>query len=203
MTLTKYLMVLLVEKEGYFLWKVHFSKDGYLMNHKGDLVEDHRGAEFSGYFTPQLIPRSTLSEHIDYLDFEMKIYEFILECYAEIVCGSDAINSQIDRDMLNVGAMKMKEDNEELDGRLGLRFITRNTYEKVRNSSSNKKDYENEVNKYFVSGHIRKLPENHNPSKEAAISALEYGVELPNGYTFVKPYESGDEKLRTRLVKTI
>lgn len=51
---------------------------------------------------------------------------------------------------------------------------------------------------HLVSGHIRRLPEGHQPSKQSKNHAAEYGIKLPDGGTFVRPHEKGkSERLLT------
>ncbi|MFJ8531109.1 hypothetical protein [Bacillus sp. NPDC094106] len=196
--------IIFVEKENYLLWKVRFSTKGYRMNHKGDLIEDSTGSDFCGYFSPDLFPRSTFSEYTDYIDFEFNVYTFLLECYADIVCGSNELNKRFDRDVVNMGIMSMLEnENSVIKKQVGIRFIPRKIHNRIKDASKTTVEYEKEVQKYFVAGHLRKLPEGHSPSKEALEHAQEFGIELSEGYTFVRPYESGEEKIRTHYVKTL
>lgn len=196
--------VILVEKEEYLLWKVHFNKTGYTLNHKGELVDDLTGMELSGYFNADLFPRCTFSEHSDFIEFEFRIYEFIMECYADIVCGATKVNKKFKRDVVNVGTLEMLENPiDNLNDKIGLRFIPRETHKRIKQTTQSKTEYENELKKYFVVGHVRKLPNGHSPSKEAVAHAEEYGIELPSNYTFVRPYESGEDKLRSHYIKKV
>ena len=42
-----------------------------------------------------------------------------------------------------------------------------------------------------VRGHLRRLPPGWSPSKQALKTADEFGIALPEGYTFVRPYYTG------------
>ncbi|SYX84582.1 hypothetical protein [Paenibacillus alvei] len=193
----------MVESEGYLIWKVHFKIPGYKLNHKGELIDDLAGMEYCGYFNPDYFPRSSLSEHSDFIDFEFRLYEFILECYADIVCGSNKLRKRFNRDVINVGTLEMMESPDKVDSKMGIRITPRSIYKRIKEKTKNKEQFEVEIKKYFIAGHIRKLPNNHFPSKEAVEHALEHGIELPKNYTFVRPYEVGDEKLRSYYIKKV
>ncbi|MBU8732549.1 hypothetical protein KM915_21095 [Cytobacillus oceanisediminis] len=196
--------VILFEQEGYLLWKVIFKQKGVKLNQRGDLVEDGIGAEYCGYFSPSFFPRSNFSEHITHLEFETSVYDFVLECYADIVCGASLINKKFKRDIVNLSALEMQEShvNKEKE-KMGLRFIPRKTHNNIQATTTTKEEYEREIKKYFISGHLRRLPDGHFPSKDAISHALEFGIELPENHTFVRPYETGEEKLRSHYVKKL
>lgn len=196
--------VILFEQENHLLWKVIFKQKGIKLNQKGELIEDALGAEYCGFFSPSFFPRSNFSERPIYKDFELQVYDFILECYADVVCGISLVNKKFNRSTINIGTMEMQgEDIDSSDNKMGFRFIPRNTHNKIKAISKNREDYEKEIKKYFIVGHIRKLPEGHTPSAEALSHAQEFGIELPLNYTFVRPYEIGEEQLRTHYVKKI
>ena len=48
-----------------------------------------------------------------------------------------------------------------------------------------------ELSPHTISGHLRRLPEEWQASKEATENAKEFGITLNEGQTFVKPYERG------------
>lgn len=51
---------------------------------------------------------------------------------------------------------------------------------------------------HLVSGHLRKLPEGWKRSETAEKTATEFGIQLEDGQTFVKPYKKGEvEQMRT------
>ena len=51
---------------------------------------------------------------------------------------------------------------------------------------------------HLVSGHLRRLPEDWKASEEAKENAAEFGIQLQDGQTFVRPHERGEiEQLRT------
>ncbi|WHY48818.1 hypothetical protein [Lysinibacillus pakistanensis] len=196
--------VIIIEQNGYVLWKVIFKQKGIRLNQKGDLVQDGNGAEYCGYFSPSYFPRSTFSEHITHIDFELAIYDFVMECYADIICGTALINEYFKRDVVNVGSIAMQDDKiTEINSKMGMRFIPRKVYQSVKEKTKTKIEYEQELKKYFIAGHIRKLPTGHSPSKEAVAHAQEFGIELPSNYTFVRPYETGEEKLRSHYTKIL
>ncbi|MGG0891703.1 hypothetical protein [Cytobacillus horneckiae] len=196
--------VILFEQEGYLLWKVIFKQKGVKLNPKGELVEDVNGAEYCGYFSPSFFPRSTFSIHTSFIDFEESVYAFVLECYADIVCGASIINKEFKRNVLNMGAIEMHDSHHIQDNKkMGLRFIPRKTHNKIKEKVNTKVTYDKEIKKYFITGHIRRLPEGYTPSEKALSHAQEFGIELANGYTFVRPYESGEEKIRSHYMKKL
>ena len=197
--------IVMVERNGYLIWKVHFKKPGWVINNKGELTEDPRGAEYMGYFNPDLYPHSTFTVHTDFIDFETKVYEFVLECYAEIVCGTDVVNRRFRlRDVVNKGAVQMMENApQEEDKRMGFRFTPRRVYNSAKRKAKTRNEFEQEIRRYFVAGHIRRLPEGQQASRDAINHAREYGIEIPDGYTFVRPYEAGQEKVRTHYIKRV
>ncbi len=85
--------------------------------------------------------------------------------------------------------------------RVGIRYTPLSMYnEGVKNSArSSKKTRE----KYYVTGHLRKLPTGATTSYEAKQNALEYGIDIPEGYTFVRPHYSGLESIRTHYTKVV
>ncbi|TDF95210.1 hypothetical protein [Paenibacillus piri] len=196
--------IILVEQDGYILFKVHYSNPGVLIDNKGIMVDSSTGADFCGYFTPTLLPQSYFLQCSDEVAFEFDLYSFILECYADIVCGSESVNRRFrKRDVINKGIVEMTEESESDSHKLGIRFIPRNIHRKIQTGTQNKAEYDLELKKYFVTGHIRKLPNGHSASREAISHASEYGIDLPQGFTFVKPYESGEEKVRTHYIKRV
>lgn len=198
--------VILYEQNNYLIWKVHFNKIGWILDNRGLLINDLSGSEYSGYFSPEYIPSSIYSVHSDFVDFEFRLYEFILECYADIVCGIDIVNKRFNREALNMGTLEIKDDDDNIkfEESVGFRYIPRKIYNSAKHKSiEDNQDMQIEIKKYFVSGHLRKLPNNQIPSKEAVEHANEYGIDIPKGYTFVRPYESGEEKIRTHYIKRL
>lgn len=195
--------IIMVEREQCLVWKVHFDINGYVLNSREKLIEDSIGMDFCGYFNYSFFPRSTVSEHGGYKKFEDKIYEFVLECYADIVCGSSKLTENFNRDVVNAGAMEMLPNIVGDEGKIKLRFTPRGTYNRIRNNTQTKEEFDNELKNRFVSGHPRKLTKNQSPSQKAIKHAVEFGIDLPQGYTFVRPYELGEDKLRSHYVKKI
>jgi hypothetical protein len=194
--------VIMVEHEGFLIWKIHFKKPGWILDGKGELISDLRGAEYFGYFNPDFMPRSLFTAHTDFLEFEYQVYNFVLECYADIVCGSDAVNKRFGRSAVNMATVLDNPVLAEGDV-VGFRYTPRTVHAAAKKKAANQEEFEDEIKKYFISGHIRKLPEGHNASQEALALAAEFGIDLPRGHTFVRPYESGEEKIRTRYVKRL
>lgn len=197
--------LIMVEKNDYVLWKIIFKKDGVTLNHKAELISVN-GAEYCGYlnFGTNRPARSLFTDNNPYPKFEFDIYNFVLECYADIVCGSSLLNQNFKRDVINRGAVDMNEDqNHDLESKVGLRFTPRKLYQKIKDAVKSREEYEKEIKKYFVKGHIRRLPEGYSVSKEAKQHAAEFGIDLIEGYTFVRPYENSEEKIRTHYIKTI
>ncbi|MBX8946021.1 hypothetical protein [Lysinibacillus sp. K60] len=197
--------VILFEQEGYILWKVIFKQKGIKLNHKGDLVEDGNGAEYCGYFSHTFFARSPYAGHITFIDFEFEVYAFVLECYADIICGSSRLNKEFNRDSLNVSFLEIQSEETAtvLDNKMGFRYMPRTVYKRVKANTKSKDEYNLELKKYFIAGHIRKLPDGHRPSEDAVLHAQEFGIELPENHTFVRPYETGEEKLRSHYRKKI
>lgn len=53
---------------------------------------------------------------------------------------------------------------------------------------------------HFVRGHLRKLPPHRQASAQAKQLARSFGFDLPRGYTFISPYETG--KSKTNMMET-
>lgn len=195
--------VIMVEKDGFLLWKVHFNKPGITLDHKNSLVTDLKGSEYCGYLDEKFFPRSLFSVHSDFLDFEFDVYQFILECYAEIVCGTDVLK-QFNYESFNMGSTLItEEDQKEVDKNIrAFRYTPRVVYNRAEKSTSSREQLNREIEKYFISGHLRKLPDGYSSSTEAVQHASEFGITVPSGFTFVRPYSAGDEKVRTHYVKT-
>lgn len=196
--------IIMVEKDGFIVWKVHFKKSGTMLDHKGNLVEDPRGAEYCGYMDGNFFPRSLFTVHSDFIDFEMDLYQFIIECYADIVCGTEAVSKYFNRPSVNMGAVQINEDTDQMkveqDVR-GFRYTPRRIYNRAKAETSSREEFNRELEKYFIAGHLRKLPEHYSVSVEALQHASEFGIDIPQGYTFVRPYTAGEEKVRTHYVK--
>lgn len=201
--------ITMVEKGNHILWHVQFGKPGWVLDKSGMLTDDLRGAEYSGTFDKRggaFLPRSLFTVHSTYIDFEYDIYTFVLECYADVVCGSDALSRRFrTRKVQNMGAVLMNEEiSATLDSEtIGLRYTPRTVHKKAKQKATTKDALEREIQRYFVSGHIRRLPDGFNASDEAVAHAAEYGIELPSNTTFVRPYEAGDEKIRTHYIKRV
>jgi hypothetical protein len=196
--------IILYERENFLLWKVHFKVPGIILDHKNTLTSDSRGAEYCGYFDSEFVPRSLFSSHTSFINFEFQLYSFLLECYADVICGSVEVNKKFSRDSRNIGALQLHEENKNSDEEvIGFRYTPRRIYNQAASKAKNRQQLDFELEKYFVSGHLRKLPSSHTASEDSKRHALEYGIDIPNGYTFVRPYSSKDEKIRTYYTKKI
>ncbi|MEK4047583.1 hypothetical protein NSU18_28660 [Paenibacillus sp. FSL H8-0048] len=197
--------VILLERKGHLLFKVHFSSFGHKLNHKDELIEDSSGSEFCGYFSLLGFPTSQFGHTVDFLEFEFILYDFIWECYADIVCGSDFIFRKFGMKSINVSSLNSEEANDlsKEQKTIGKRFVPRPIHQKAKLISTSIGDYENELKKHFVPGHVRKLPEGQSASREAVSHATEHGIEIPLGHTFVRPYNPQEERVRTHYIKVL
>lgn len=203
--------IVFIEKNKTLLWKVFFNKPGTVINKKEDIVDDVNEAEFSGHFDLGLIPHSTFSGHNSYIDFEFTLYPFLLECFAEIACGAESLSKVFgERNMINVGTIQSMEEESDIrldvsEGQVGIRLTPRHVFNVAKsNSDGTKQGLNKELDRYFISGHLRKLPKTHSSSQDALLHAMEYGIDIPDGYTFVRPYSNNQEdKIRTVYLKRI
>lgn len=193
--------IILWKNNGGLVWKIHFKSSGWTLDNHGYLIDDNRGCDYCGFFTNDFMPYSLFSVHSDFIEFEYSLYEFVLECYADIICGMETVNKSFTRSAVNVGTLNSLEIKSEIKS-IGFRYIPRRIYNtaKSKKSPNEKKTY---LNKFFVTGHVRKLPDGQTASPSATNNALEFGIDLPDGYTFVRPYESGEERVRTHYIKKI
>lgn len=120
------------------------------------------------------------------------IENFILELYAELTVG-------LERDRLRFSALVEVEDLNHLERyretNIYVQYQTfnalsdRDELKGRRNSTSRQKPHERRFS-------IRKLKEGQKASEEALERAREYGIELQDGYTFVKGYSVGIKDMR-------
>ena len=79
-------------------------------------------------------------------------------------------------------------------------FLPRFRYTLDSNLSQSKISHEVRVrlSPHLVSGHLRKLHEGHKSSEAALERAAEFGINVADGYTFVRPHKKGEiEQMRT------
>ena len=75
-------------------------------------------------------------------------------------------------------------------------FIPRFRYALASNRSASEVSHSVRVrlSPHLVSGHLRLLREGHRASDGALAQAPEFGLQVPNGYTFVRPHERGSDE---------
>jgi hypothetical protein len=207
--------IIFYENRGMLLYKVIFTVKGWIGNDKGRLVNDVNGGEFTGIIALDNFRKdneeigqiySILSSIDVYIEKSYNIESFVLECYADIVCGKGYAKSNNLDNSSEILYNSNLDDNDienyfKEQNRVGIRYTPLSMYnEGVKNSArSSKKTRE----KYYVTGHLRKLPTGATTSYEAKQNALEYGIDIPEGYTFVRPHYSGLESIRTHYTKVV
>ncbi|MCQ4925038.1 hypothetical protein NE686_18195 [Tissierella carlieri] len=214
--------IIFYENPDVLLYKVIFKQKGWVVNDKGRLVNDINGGEYTGFFSMNSFDinytdnmglsfiESYLGSMSDYIDIVLDLENFILECYTDIVCGTDyhnVINKENKLDSSDEILYNNDIEDDKIEehfydkNKVGIRLTPLSMYndgEKI-NSRSSKLTRE----KYFVTGHLRKLTKEQISSEEAKQNAFEYGINIPEGYTFVRPYYSGIEKVRTHYTKVV
>lgn len=148
---------------------VHGSSMGYY----------HLGDKF--FFSPWKYSNS--------METHEQIENFILEVYTELTCG-------LEKDRRRFYALQVVEDVNYLKS-----FRETNVYAQFELNET-KKESEREANhKKGISQRpherrftLRKLKEGQSASEEAKQMALEFGIELQDGYTFVRSYKVGENK---------
>lgn len=214
--------IIFYQSEDVLLYKVIFKQKGWVVNDKGRLVDDINGGEYTGFFSIDCFDKnytdnngcsfieSYLGEFVEYIDVVYNLECFVLECYGDIVCGTDyhnvlTINEKLDtsNEILYNNEIEDNEIEEYFKGnnKIGIRYTPLNMYNEGKKSNSRSSKVTRE--KYFVTGHLRKLTDEQTASEDAKQNALEYGINIPNGYTFVRPYYSGIEKIRTHYTKIV
>ena len=203
--------IIFEESKGYLLFKVIFKQKGWVVDNNGKLVDDINGGEYTGIFNFNVLEScydfSYLVSLQEYLETIYEMYNFLYECYADLVCGADIIKhlqkvNSIDSILYN---NSIEDDNIEdyfqKKNQIGIRYTPKNLYKEGKRKTSRTSRETRE--KYFVTGHTRKLPDGQQPSPEALINANEYGLHISSGYTFVSPYYSGIEKVRSFYKKVV
>lgn len=208
--------IVLQEIHGYLLFKVVFNKKGWALDKNGRLVDDINNSEYAGFIDLKTFEVSDKDYYYDYsmlvsiaeyVDRVYSLHEFIVECYADLVCGPEALKIYGKLDSTNEILFDSTMNDEYIEdyfnknNRIGIRYTPKKLYNEGKRTSSRTSRVTRE--KYFVSGHIRKLVDGANCSREAMEKASEYGISIPNGYTFVSPYYSGIEKVRSYYKKVV
>ena len=206
--------ILLVERNNLVYFKVILRKKGWVVDNKGNLVDDVNGGEYTGIFTT---PQSDIEFFYSYLDFiegyqnnAIDILEFVWECYTDILCGFDWLPKYLASQKVNntdsilydnsVSDSQIEDHFEKINN-IGVRYTPLSLYKTgVRTSSRSSKEARE---KYFVSGHLRRLLYGQKASLEARLNASEYGITLPPSHTFVIPHYSGLEKVRSYYKKVV
>jgi ribosomal protein L17 len=157
-----------------------------LTTDKGSTVGFYHLADeifFSGY------------KYSDGRHFHDHIENFVLELYTEIVCG-------LEKDKKRLYAIKEVEDIEyienEKDTHVYVQYVTydheSDGTKRMRRGGTKQRPHE----RRFA---LRKLPDNMTASEEAKQRALELGIELQDGYTFVRAYKVGGVKEIRKEIK--
>ncbi|MNS42014.1 hypothetical protein D3C72_743830 [compost metagenome] len=117
------------------------------------------------------------------------IENMVLEIYTEIVCG-------LEKDRKRVYAIQEVEDIQDTSEHKSTHlFIQVETQGGDKKSGDKAKKTGSHTKKAHDRTYARrKLPENWVASEEALERARELGIELPEGYTYVKPYKVGGVK---------
>lgn len=120
------------------------------------------------------------------IEIHDKIENFILELYTEIVVG-------LEKDRKRFYALKEVEDITYINPyRETQLYIQYQLFDEKNDGISGKSGYT--VKPHERKFAIRKLRAGQQASDEALERAKEYGIDLPNGYTFVKSYKVGGIK---------
>lgn len=161
------------EKQIVMLYRVTTTKGSFMgFYHLGD---DYF---FSAY-------RSSDNKEVHY-DLE----NFVLEVYTEIVCG-------LEKDRKRIYALQEVEDIDNIENMKPTHvYVEFSLYDKKYDSDElNGKRRKGTKQKAHDRGiAIRKLREGQHASEEAYERAMEYGIELQEGYTFVRSYSVGGIK---------
>lgn len=207
--------IFMVESKGFLLYKVILSKNGWVLNNSGNLVDDINGGEYCGiidltslYSDSEYVYTYSYYELItEYIEKAYNILNFVIECYADVVCGS---NCNSENKKVN-SSDKILFDNDVTDneieqyfkekGFVGIRTTPRSLYSIGERTSSRTSKQTRTL--FFVEGHLRLLPSGSNASEEAINKAAEYGITVPKGYTFVTPYYAGLEQVRSYYKKIV
>lgn len=199
----------------YLLFKVVFNEKGWALDKNGNLVQDVNNGEYTGFIHLKSFKKgsdfyydySYLCEISESMDIVYSIHEFIIECYADLVCGADVVKNFSKITSSDSILFDNEVDDDTLEeyfndkNKIGVRFTPKNLYNQGKRKTSRTSYTTRE--RYFVSGHLRKLPYGCNASIEATENASEFGIYIPNGYTFVSPYYSGIEKVRSYYKKVV
>lgn len=122
-----------------------------------------------------------------------KLENFVLSVYADIV-------SSLDKERFP--AFRLEEtdllENAPVDrpeNRIYYQYISSTKTKDEGNSESGLHTGNRSQRPHLRSFALRKLGDSHEASAEAKQRALEYGIELKEGYTFVRGYEVGKKKI--------
>lgn len=125
----------------------------------------------------------------DHKEIHFGLENFILELYAEIVSG-------LEKDVKRLYALKEVEDIDNIpDYKPTHVYVQFNLYNEKTDRdelSGNKRHIKQRPHERSMA--IRRLPAGQKASEEAIQRAKEYGIELQEGYTFVRPYRVGGVK---------
>ncbi|MDD3362681.1 MAG: hypothetical protein PHW34_13515 [Hespellia sp.] len=151
-------------------------------------VTTHNNGEYSGRYHTKSQIFYSIYGFTDHPEWHLEIENFILENYMILTC-----DYVIDRKK-NYAVKQV--DHPEKEFHYPYQPLVSYTYEqkntKSEKASNKKRNYVKENYKEEIrakSGYIRNLPANYQASVEAVQYAAEFGLELPEGKTFVRAHE--------------
>lgn len=93
------------------------------------------------------------------------------------------------------GMQRRKQQSKNADAGARIVYLPRIRYEQQRPSEAAMDELGLEARpSHPVSAHLRRLHEGHEASQYALFLAQRYGIRVPEGHTFVRPYDTGHEK---------
>lgn len=132
----------------------------------------------------------------DHKEVHLGLENFILELYAEIVSG-------LEKDVKRLYALKEVDDIHHIEDfkptHVYVQFQLYNEKTDRDELSGTRRHFKQRPHERSMA--IRKLPPGWKVSEEAIERAKEYGIELQEGYTFVRPYEVGGIKEVRKEIK--
>ena len=145
--------------------------------------------EYSGYYHTKSQVFYSIFEYSNCLEWHERVENFILENYMILTC-----NYEIDRKK-NYAVRQVDSFEREFHyphQPLAIYSYERNCSNQVRRNKEScrkyiKEEYQEEMRSR--KGYIRRLPVNQQASDRAIQNALDLGLELPEGMTFVRSHE--------------
>lgn len=151
-------------------------------------VITEENGEYSGYYYPMRQIFYSIYENSNRPEWHESIQNFILENYMVLACDYEI-------DKKKNYAMKQTNDLEK-EFHFPHQPLVSYTYKQKNKNRTNTEEYRKikYVKETYLeelqtkSGYIRKLPDQQHASEEAMQRAKEYGLELPEGKTFVRSH---------------